>query len=295
MTNKIEHWQLLSRQAQPLEMKIRMTQTRIRAAHDHWNGDVYVSYSGGMDSTVLLHIARELYPSIPAVFIKSLPYPEIWEHVQATPGVTVLRPKKTFPQIVREYGWPIVSKENSQKIYEVRTTKSDKLRRKRMHGDNTRRRSGKIPDKWMYLIDAPFKISDRCCYWMKKSPAQAYQGQSKRYPVLGARVQESRFRLQSYIRHGCNALDVRKPRSWPLAFWRDEDIWEYVRQFSVPYSRIYDMGYKRTGCFPCAFGAHMEKEPNRYQRMKSTHPKLHEWCGNLGLWEVLEYIGVPHE
>jgi len=295
MTNKIKRWQLKSRQGQPLEIKIRMTQNRIRQWCDYWNGDVYVSFSGGMDSTVLLHIVREMYPEIPAVFVKSLPYPEIWDHVRATENVTILKPKKSFIQITQEYGWPIVSKENSQKIHEVRTTKSDKLRYKRLHGNDTKWRSGKIPDKWMYLIDAPFKISDRCCYWMKKSPAQRYHKSSGRYPILGTRVQESHFRLQSYTRHGCNALDVGKPRSWPLAFWTDEDIWEYIRQFDVLYSSIYDMGYKRTGCFPCAFGAHMEKEPNRFQLMKSTHPKLHKWCGNIGLWEVLDYIKVPHE
>jgi len=58
---------------------------------------------------------------------------------------------------------------------------------------------------------------------------------------------------------------------------------------------------QRTGCVFCAYGCHLEKEPNRFQRLKETHPKLWEYCmkpwdeGGLGMREVLEYIGVNIE
>lgn len=57
-------------------------------------------------------------------------------------------------------------------------------------------------------------------------------------------------------------------------------------------------GCSRTGCMFCMFGVHLEKEPNRFQRMKQTHPKIYEYCmkpmedGGLGLAEVLDFIGV---
>lgn len=55
-------------------------------------------------------------------------------------------------------------------------------------------------------------------------------------------------------------------------------------------------GLSRTGCMFCMLGVHLEKEPNRFQRMKVTHPKQYAYCmDKLGLREVLEYIGVPYE
>ena len=71
-------------QSLPLSAKVRMTETRIRAWVDEYGEDgVYISFSGGKDSTVLLHIVRNLYPSIKAVFVDTgLEYPEVREFVK---------------------------------------------------------------------------------------------------------------------------------------------------------------------------------------------------------------------
>jgi hypothetical protein len=43
------------------------------------------------------------------------------------------------------------------------------------------------------------------------------------------------------------------------------------------------------------FGVHFEEEPNRFQRLATTHPKLHDYCINrLGEGKVLDYIGVKY-
>lgn len=68
---------LKMRQALPLDIKISMTKQRIREWINEFGVDgVYVSFSGGKDSTVLLHIVREMYPDVPAVFVDTgLEYP----------------------------------------------------------------------------------------------------------------------------------------------------------------------------------------------------------------------------
>lgn len=54
------------------------------------------------------------------------------------------------------------------------------------------------------------------------------------------------------------------------------------------------MGYARTGCMWCGFGVHLESSPNRFERMKHTHPKLWEYCMfKLGLKDILDFMGVP--
>ena len=99
-----------------------------------------------------------------------------------------------------------------------------------------------------------------------------------------------------YLRHGCNAFTFKNPVSNPLGFWRERDIWEYIKKENLTYSKICNMGEKRTGCMFCMFGVHLEKEPNRFQRMKVTHPKQWEYCiYKLNLKEPLDYINVPYE
>ena len=66
-------------------------------------GAVFVSFSGGKDSTVLLKLVRELYPDVKAVFCDTgLEYPEIKQHVKSFDNVEIIRPKKTFKQVVEE-------------------------------------------------------------------------------------------------------------------------------------------------------------------------------------------------
>lgn len=100
-------------QSLPLHSKIIMTQQRIRDWYDHFDGKVYVSFSGGKDSTVLLDIIRNRmgYKDVPAVFVDTgLEYPEIREFVRTFENVVWLKPKKNFRQVIEEYGYPFPSK-----------------------------------------------------------------------------------------------------------------------------------------------------------------------------------------
>ena len=110
---------LYQMQALPLSMKIRLTQERIRAWVETYDEDgVYISFSGGKDSTVLLDIARKMYPKIKAVFVDTgLEYPEIRNFVKGFENVDWLKPKMNFKQVIEKYGYPFISKEVSERIY----------------------------------------------------------------------------------------------------------------------------------------------------------------------------------
>lgn len=325
-------------QSVPLEGKIIMTQERIRQWYDHWDGNVYVSFSGGKDSTVLKHIVDGMYNDVPAVFVNTgLEYPEIQQFVREVKAgkydcfnsdVEIIRPEMRFDEVIKEYGYPVVSKDVAERIYYAKRGANWAL--KCMNGlnpDGTESAFKKRTSKWKYLMEAPFGISHKCCTIMKKKPAKKYENETGRKPFVGTMANESILRQTQWLKIGCNAFEGKRPRSAPLSFWKEQDVLHYIKRFSVPYCQVYGeirvkqsdelegqinaidylgdyepeetletTGCERTGCMFCMFGCHLEKEPNRFQRMKQTHPKQYAYCmEQLGLKEVLEYINVPYE
>ena len=305
----MESWQLKQMQSLPLEIKIIKTQLRIKEWYEHWDGQVYVSFSGGKDSTVLLKLVRELYPDVPAVFADTgLEYPEIREFVKTKENVTYVKPKIPFNRVIQEYGYPVFGKDVS------RTIRYAKLGSKwafnnfagiNANGTESPYKKG-MYEKYKKYLDAPFKISDQCCEIMKEKPLQEYEKETHQKPFIGLMANESKRRKNGYLLHGCNAFDIKRPTSKPLGFWTEKDVLEYIKRFKIPYATVYGeiintkdglatTGADRTGCMFCMFGVQSEKGENRFQRMSRTHPKQYDYCINkLGLGEVLDYMGVDY-
>jgi 3'-phosphoadenosine 5'-phosphosulfate sulfotransferase (PAPS reductase)/FAD synthetase len=273
-----------------LGTKVMKSKLRIRQWYNHFTGNVYVAFSGGKDSTVLLDLVRQEFPDVPAVFVQTgLQYPEVREFVKTVDNVITIKPKMTFKEIIEEHGYPIPTKMQAQYIEQYRNTGSNKLKKLRWEGEE-KYGNYKISEQWKFLVDAPFKISDKCCNYMKKEPLKRYQKETGNKPFIGTMATDSGMRKQYALKNGCNAYDGDNPISKPLTIWNENDVWEYIKKYNLDYSSIYDMEYKRTGCMFCLFGAHLEK-PNRFQLMKKTHPKIYNYCmKNIGLKKVIEYV-----
>ena len=345
---KHEAWELRQMQSLPLAAKIRMTQRRIRDWYDYWGGQVYVSFSGGKDSTVLKHIVDSMYDDVPAMFVNTgLEYPEIQKFAMSQPNVVTVRPEMRFDEVIKKYGYPVVSKEVAQTVWGAKkNAKTGKYtyRIKKLNGElldkNGKLSTYNIP-KWKFLLNAPYDISHKCCDVMKKRPAKTYEKTTGRKAIIGTLASESTLRKTQWVRYGCNAFESKRPTSQPLSFWTEQDILHYIKQFDVPYCSVYGdivpvddgeqvegqmntfdllgdyqgtllktTGCDRTGCIFCMFGCHLEKEPNRFQRLKETHPRQYEYCisggemvdgkwqpskEGLGLCKVLDYIGVNYK
>lgn len=296
--------ELRQKQSLSLASKVIMTKARIKSWHEHFDGNVYISFSGGKDSTVLKHIVQSMYSDVPAVFCNTgLEYPEVRQFATSQENVIIIRPKMSFKDVLNVYGYPIISKEQSQYIYEYRHAKSETLKDIRLNGKGTNKKF-KISEKWKYLIDAPFNISGKCCDIMKKLPFKAYEKETGRKPIVGTMTEESQLRMTSWLRTGCNAFNGSRQISKPLSFWTEQDILQYIVMNDIRIASVYGeiikenglyktTGLNRTGCMFCMYGLHLEKYPNRFQIMQQTHPKQYKYCmEDLGIKNILQYMGI---
>lgn len=343
-------------QSVPLEGKILMTKRRIREWYEYWNGQVYVSFSGGKDSTVLKHIVDSMYDDVPSLFVNTgLEYPEIQRFVKDiksgkydcfNPDVEILRPEMRFDEVIKKYGYPVISKDISTCIKWAKT--GSKSRIARLNG-TLKTKDGRPSmfncAKWKFMLDAPYEVGADCCKVTKKKPSAKYEKETGRKPILGMLAEESIKRRDAWMKTGCNAFDIKRPQSQPMAFWTEQDVLHYIKKYDVPYCSVYGdirvkqivdndrvlegqinlidylgcyepedqletTGCSRTGCIFCMFGCHLEKAPNRFQRLKETHPRQYEYCigggemvdgkwqpnkEGLGLGHVLDYIGVKYD
>lgn len=306
-------------QALPLYLKIPMTVRRLRDWITYYGEHgVYLSWSGGKDSTVLRHIIRQYWPNIESVFVDTgLEYPEIRQFVKSAQDrgepVTILRPKMRFNEVIKKYGYPSIGKEVANAVYEARRSiangKTDTVRVKKLTGEITTTRAGKSRydySRYRPLLDVDFVISDRCCDVMKKAPTHAYSKATRKVPILGTMAEESALRETTWRRSGCNAFDDKTPKSQPMSFWTEQDVLWYIKLNNVEIPSVYGkveyvndpeqirlddltdetLGYEklctsgcsRTGCIFCGFGAHLEKGESRFERLKRTHPRQYEYC-----------------
>lgn len=266
------------------------------------DGKVYVSFSGGKDSTVLLDIVRRFIdPNCLAVFCNTgNEHAEIIRFVKTVENVQYIKPRRTFKQIVEKYGFPIISKEQAQYIRQAKHTKSEKLRYTRLFGKIGRNgkniTQGVIAKKWQYLIHEEFDLTDKCCYYLKKEPFKRFNDESGLFPIIGTMVVESRLRFQKWLKTGCDSFESNQIGSYPLSIFTESDTWAYIRYFNVPYCPVYDDGEDRTGCVMCGFGAHMQGDDCFY-RLKRRKPQRYSAILNLrnnGItyWQALQCCNI---
>lgn len=268
-----------------LESKIVQTRYLIRQAVMEFGLDkVYISYSGSKDSTVLSHIAKQMYPDILHLFSNTTnEYPETIRHIRwekeenGTNLITVLPIDAkgemwTFKKVVEHYGYPMFSKRVSNAIRTYQHALSDRTRN---HSIDYIERNFK---KYSQYKELP--ISDKCCDRLKKEPLRRKARElGLECAILGILASESYQREKDWLEHGCNVFHERQDnQSRPLSFWTEDDILEYIEKYDVKISELYEMGYSRNGCMYCGFGVQLEpKGQNRYQKLRDTHPAQYDY------------------
>jgi hypothetical protein len=329
--------------AMPYEAKVCLARQRIwewyKTCQDNFKS-CHVSV-GGLDSITLLLLIRDEMRGIeiPAISVSVLEDKSIQE-VHKQLGVIPIAPIKSKVQILNEYGFPVISKAKAAKIenLQVKDNPKQTFIHAIMTGDMGAQghfqhsEKIKLNDKWLELFGgnyadmrpdlkcqvAPFKVSARCCYWMKELPADRWAKEHNSWPFLGLMQSEGGQRELGLVKNGCNYVGKNTARSCPFNYFSRQDLLQLARDLTVPVPRIYGeivrdpdgtlrtTRAQRTGCSMCGFGIHMEGRPHRFDRLREDNPKEWEfWMRNCctdpetgekyGWGRVLDYIGVEWE
>lgn len=264
-----------------LEYKISLAQNIIIEEYMRTNGNIFISWSGGKDSTVLMHIAKRLFPDIKVVFSDTTnEMKEIKKYIKQFPSVITVKPRMSFKKVVQTQGFPLVSKEISQKANELKHSNGIRTKLLRYYGD--KKGNSVLPKKWRFLAEQQFDVTNKCCSILKKDPLQKWakkNGNPK--PLIALMSDESRLRQQLAL-YGNE--DGKKVYPFLRTGWTEKDIWDYAKKYNIRFAECYYdkiingvliKALDRSGCEYCNFGVHLDKN-DKFERSRALAPKKYE-------------------
>jgi hypothetical protein len=325
--------EFIQKQSLPYEAKIILAERRAREFYEKitgadYNANAHISV-GGLDSITLLLFLRSIGIDVPAVSVSSLEDKSIQEiHIKL--GVIPLKPLMSKTDVINKFGFPVISKSKASRIEYLQTPDSSKqtfihaIMTGQMGEQGNYGQSDKIklPDKWLVKFGglyghhrkdllckiAPFKVSAKCCKWLKEKPCDDWAKENKSYPYLGMMASEGGQREGGLMKNGCNYYGKKVIRSCPFAIFMRQDLLQLALDLNVPIPTIYGeikrkpdgtlytTRAQRTGCGMCGFGIHIEKRPHRFDRLRDDNPKeWRYWMYDVGWGKVLDWIGVEWE
>ena len=306
----------------PHVMKVQHAFTRAyqfyRIITEEHGADVHVSV-GGLDSiTLLLFLRKHIDPAIKGISISSIEDKSI-QQIHKQLGIVTIKPIKSKVQVFKEHGIPIISKEVAGKIENLQnpTEKNATIRHAILTGE-TGKQGGyrhsqrmKLAAKWQKLFveqQAPFKVSPKCCYYLKEKPCDDWAKQNNSHPYLGLMASEGGRRALVLPVNGCNYISKTTKRSCPFAIFNRQDLLTVAHNLKVPIPEIYGTierktsgelyttKAQRTGCSACCFGLHLDKRPHHFDYLRQENPREWEfWMREMKIGQALTYIGVGWE
>lgn len=280
---------------------------------------------GGLDSITLLMFLRSIGIDVPAISVSGLEDKSI-QRIHEQLGVETVKSYRSKVAVIKEFGFPVLSKEIASKIQLLQnpTDKNKTVRHAIItgetgdYGGNRTDTRMKLSGKWLRLFGgadaegrahgyraAPFKVSDRCCYYLKEKPCDDWAKAHNSVPFLGLMASEGGRREKALMMHGCNYFGDSTIRSAPFAIFNRQDILTLALELDVPIPEIYGRIVRepsgklrttkaqRTGCSMCGFGIHLDKRPHTFDLLYDRNPEEWRfWMYKVGWGEVLDYIGV---
>lgn len=334
------------KQKQSYEFKVKYATIRVREfvrECDKRMLNYHVSV-GGLDSITLFLFLKSLginAPGISVSYLEDISIQRIHKQLGIERLKSAIRPDGTHwakPQIIQEFGFPVLSKEIANKIETLAnpTEKNKTVRHAIITGETgayggyQKNSRMKMSQKWLEKFGGyanqdegtnyktpNFKVSSKCCYYLKEKPCDDWAKEHNSVPFLGLMASEGGRRAKSLMLNGCNYFGKSTIRSAPFAIFTRQDLLQLALDLEVPVPEIYGKiardengqlyttGAQRTGCSMCGFGIHLEKRPHRFDRLKEQNYEewvywMYKCCTDeetgekYGWARVLDYIGVGY-
>lgn len=338
-----KHEEMLLKQRVPYSIKVQMSKDRIRdfIKECEKRGLNYHVSVGGLDSIVLAHLIKKMGYDIPMVSASTLEDKSIQE-VHKEMGCIVVQPLKNKVRILQEEGFPVLSKKIANKIDTIANpTENNKTVRHAIitgecgeQGHFATDSKMRLPLTYLKLFGGldqegaalgygrpDFKVSHKCCYYLKEAPCDNWAKEHNSVPFLGLMASEGGQRADALEENGCNYFGKTTARSCPFAFYYHSDVVRLAVDLGVHIPSIYGevrtrrndelpdgieyytTGEQRTGCSMCGFGIQLETRPHRFDRLYERNPQEWDFWMNrcvidentgekYGWGRVLDYIGV---
>lgn len=259
------HEAMVQKQNVPYNIKVMMSKDRIREFFKEAQTrglNCHVSV-GGLDSIVLGHLIREMgytEQEIPFVSASSLEDISI-QRVHKEMGCITVQPLKPKVRILQEEGFPVLSKRIANKINTLAnpTEKNKTVRHAIITGECGEQghyatdSKMRLPMTYLQLFGgldeegrklgykAPtnFKVSHKCCYYLKEAPCDNWAKEHNSVPFLGLMASEGGQRADALEEHGCNYFGKTTARSCPFSFYFHSDVVHLAVDLGVHIPEIY--------------------------------------------------------
>ena len=246
----------------------------------------YISFSGGKDSTVLHYIIDEALPEnkIPRVYFNTgVEYTDILKFVRSIKKkderIQIVNSNVHIPTMLKEKGYPFKSKDHSHKVNVYQNSGMTKTIKKYLSGDNDDGTPSqfKCPKTLRYQFSEDFdlKISDRCCFELKKKVAIKWETENNRkIAILGLRMAEGGVRE---THKGCAVFDSdnKLKKFKPLNPVSNEFVDWYIKTRNIKLCRLYyePFNFDRTGCKGCPFSIKLQEQLEVMARLLPSERK----------------------
>lgn len=280
---------------------------------------------GGLDSITLYLFLKSIGINVPAVSVSILEDKSI-QRVHEQLGIIPLKPLKSKIEVIREFGFPVLSKEIANKISLLQRPSDDNKTVRHAiitgetgdYGGNRSNSRMRLSQCWLELfggyenenenvhyLKPDFLVSDKCCYYLKEKPCENWAKENNSVPYLGLMASEGGRRQKSLMINGCNYFGASTIRSAPFAIFSRQDLLQLALDLNVPVpevygtierdssGQLYTTRAQRTGCSMCGFGIQKERtRPHRFDLLyQNNHAEWNFWMNKAGFGEVFDWIG----